>query len=95
MKFYVLAIFVLIIGLVSAGNIHDDGQPGCKTPEELEVVNYRNHWDPTRYWSCTQKGQSAVSVRCPDGQAWLDSQKKCVDWENWNWEEPVHPPSKP
>ncbi|XP_055853630.1 uncharacterized protein LOC129917236 [Episyrphus balteatus] len=96
MKFFVAAILaVLIIGLTSAVNINDDGQPGCKEAIELEVVNYRNLWDPTRYWSCKQRGVAAVSVRCPDEHAWLDSQKKCVEWIDWNWEELVAPPSKP
>ncbi|XP_055907760.1 uncharacterized protein LOC129942737 [Eupeodes corollae] len=95
MKFYVLAIFVLTIGLSSAAHIHDDGQPGCKTPTELEIKYFRNTWDPTKYWVCQELGVEAVSEKCPHVKAWLDSQKKCVPWEDWVWEEPEHPPSKP
>ncbi|XP_055907759.1 uncharacterized protein LOC129942736 [Eupeodes corollae] len=96
MKSYVIAIFgVLIIGFCSAALIHDDGQPGCKLQAELVIESFRNTWDPTRYWSCKQRDQAAVSVRCPDQTGWLDSVKKCVDWDNWSWEEPTPPMSRP
>ncbi|CAD7082264.1 unnamed protein product [Hermetia illucens] len=72
---------------------HGNGQPGCKTAEELGRL-WRNNWDPTAYWKCEAAGQPAKLVRC-SGQAFSDAEQKCVDWSCWVWTPPCDPPSKP
>ncbi|CAD7082263.1 unnamed protein product [Hermetia illucens] len=72
---------------------HGDGQPGCKTEEELGRL-WRNNWDPTAYWQCEEANQPAKLVRCP-GLAFSQNEQECVDWSSWEWTPPCDPPSKP
>ncbi|XP_055906015.1 uncharacterized protein LOC129941418 [Eupeodes corollae] len=94
MKLCVAVAFLMTLG-VSMAVILGNGQPGCKTDSEMTVKNFRNLWDPTLYWVCEQKGYPASSSKCPDMTAWDDASKKCVDWDDWGWLDPVEPPSSP
>lgn len=73
---------------------YDDGQPGCKTSEEVNKP-FRNNWDPTSYWQCSVQGEPATKQKCPSSQVFLDSSRKCVNIWEWVWTDPVPPPSKP
>ncbi|GAB0099608.1 Chitin binding domain [Sergentomyia squamirostris] len=76
-------------------NDHTNGQPGCKTPEEVETRVWRNNWDPTRYWVCEVQGQAAAEALCPPEQGFLTEVRGCVPWADWEWVQPVAPPSRP
>ncbi|KAH8312825.1 hypothetical protein KR044_013100 [Drosophila immigrans] len=71
-----------------------DGQPGCKTQEELDIGLFRDNWDATSFWKCNELNEPASKVRCPDEMGFMDSLKDCVVWDDWKWEKPVAPPSE-
>ncbi|XP_017081740.1 uncharacterized protein LOC108115009 [Drosophila eugracilis] len=90
-----LALSVLLIisfGLVNAYN--GDGQPGCKTQDELDIAVFRNNWDSTSYWKCETLNKPAIEIKCPDEMGFMDSLKNCVSWDEWEWEKPVAPISE-
>ncbi|XP_055703423.1 uncharacterized protein LOC129801949 [Phlebotomus papatasi] len=79
---------------------HTNGQPGCRTQEELDRRFWRNNFDPTRFWECTTLNQAASAVTCEEhtgqvGLAWFDERQECVDWSEWQHTMPVAPPSRP
>ncbi|XP_055850969.1 uncharacterized protein LOC129915451 [Episyrphus balteatus] len=93
MKASILAIFfVAIIGIALGSNNLRDGRPGCATDIEMRQVYYRNFWDANAYWKCINKGVPASPMRCEEG-GYQGNLRKCVDWEDWEWEDPVAPPS--
>ncbi|XP_055906507.1 uncharacterized protein LOC129941803 [Eupeodes corollae] len=87
-----LVCLVAIFGIVLGFSDLRDGRPGCETDRELQQVYYRNLWDANAYWVCKKKGVPATAMRCDEGgfQARL---RKCVSWDDWEWEDPVAPPS--
>ncbi|XP_055849441.1 uncharacterized protein LOC129914295 [Episyrphus balteatus] len=95
MKFIVVSAFLLVLAVSSLAAPSGNGQPGCATSQEIETVLYRNLWDPTAYWKCTELKVPASAGRCPDEEAFQDSVKKCVPWDQWTWEPLKAPPSVP
>ncbi|XP_017845391.1 uncharacterized protein LOC108601926 [Drosophila busckii] len=93
MKLQFALCFVILAA--SMANAYDgDGQPGCKTQEELDIGVFRDNWDPSSYWKCETMDEPATKVRCPTESGFMDSLKDCVNWEEWQWEKPVAPPSE-
>lgn len=76
-----------------------NGQPGCRTQEEITTRDWRNNWDPTRFWRCTNLDEAAVAVTCEQetGQVggFMTSVGGCVSWDDWVWEPTANPPSSP
>uniref|UniRef100_A0A182TB50 Chitin-binding type-2 domain-containing protein n=1 Tax=Anopheles maculatus TaxID=74869 RepID=A0A182TB50_9DIPT len=64
---------------------NSNGEPGCKTKEEIEQGVWRHNYDPTRYWECTKLNERAILRSCQD-QAFHPTQLDCVDWDDWEWE---------
>ncbi|XP_052862610.1 uncharacterized protein LOC128269242 [Anopheles cruzii] len=71
-----------------------NGEPGCKTKEEIDQGYWRHNFDPTRFWECTKLNEPAVLQSCQH-QAFHPSQLECVDWDNWEWEPVCAPLSRP
>jgi len=94
MKLQLTICVVLLAACCLTNAYHGDGQPGCKTQEELDIGVYRDNWDPTSYWKCENLNEPASKVRCPDEMGFMDSLKDCVVWEEWKWEKPIAPPSE-
>lgn len=86
-----------MIAVASAACVHshDDGRPGCLTIEEVDTRNYRNNWDPTRYFVCDDLGVTARVEKCPNSYGFQTSANKCVSFEDWVYETPCIPPSAP
>uniref|UniRef100_A0A1B0C6Y9 Chitin-binding type-2 domain-containing protein n=1 Tax=Glossina palpalis gambiensis TaxID=67801 RepID=A0A1B0C6Y9_9MUSC len=99
MKLKVCIIFLMLLIAVSKGYPYAyNGQPGCKTDEELQVKYYRFITNKTLYWKCVEMGKPAVVERCPNGQGYLDPVKSCVDFRHWYWTPLINqakPPSEP
>lgn len=85
-----------IFGYVSALSLgtdwytydHTDGQPFCKSIG----LTYRNNWDPTKFWICTQENANGVAKSCPpETPAYQGSLRKCVQWKDYKWETPENP----
>ncbi|EDV92619.1 uncharacterized protein LOC6563637 [Drosophila grimshawi] len=94
MKFQ-LAICLVLLAATSLANAYEgDGQPACRSQEELDVAIYRDSWDPTAFWKCESLNEPASKLRCPAEMGFLDSVKECVPWEEWSWEKPKAPPSE-
>lgn len=95
----VLSAIILIALLVAAvsANIHGNGRPGCQTQEELTVRDWRNLWDPTRFWRCETINVPAVVVRCEDvagvSHLWSEAVRACVHESQWVWTPNSLPPS--
>lgn len=87
-----IVLFALFALVAANGN----GQPGCQTDEEMNTRDWRNNWDPTRFWRCENRNVNAAVVRCEDIMGFPSgfmSGRGCVDWEDWVWVQPVNPPS--
>ncbi|XP_030370600.1 uncharacterized protein LOC115621176 [Scaptodrosophila lebanonensis] len=85
--------FVVALGaLTSAYN--GDGQPGCRTQEEVDIGIFRDNWDATSYWKCEKLNEPASRWRCPSETGFMDSLKDCVNWDEWKWEKPAAPLSE-
>ncbi|XP_055905611.1 uncharacterized protein LOC129941091 [Eupeodes corollae] len=98
MKFLVVCglLAVLAVAAVSSNSVKSgDGRPGCKTEQEITDKIYRNFWDSTCYWVCSELGKAATSVRCPDEEGFVYSLRKCVPWDEWIWEPLIAPLSTP
>ncbi|XP_068157047.1 uncharacterized protein [Drosophila tropicalis] len=95
MKLQIALCFVIPVVACNLVHAYDkDGQPGCKTQEELDIGVFRDNWDPTSYWKCEVLNEAATRIKCPSEMGYLDSVKECVNWESWNWEEPAEPISE-
>lgn len=70
------------------------GEPGCETAAEVNKF-FRHFWDPTSYWLCEQVGKPAKLKRCDGSELFSDKHGKCVNYRDWEWSEPVEPPSRP
>lgn len=59
--------------------------------------DWRNNWDPTRFWRCDTLNGIARTVRCAEevGQdwGWLEAAGTCVPWGSWRWTFPSETPS--
>ncbi|KAH8359118.1 hypothetical protein KR093_004463 [Drosophila rubida] len=90
-----LTIGIVLLAVCCLASAYDgDGQPGCKTQEELDIGIFRDNWDSTSFWKCKELNEPATKVRCPDETGFMDSLKNCVSWDEWQWEKPVAPPSE-
>ncbi|KAH8417770.1 hypothetical protein KR222_005686 [Zaprionus bogoriensis] len=90
-----LTIGLVLLAVCSLANAYEgDGQPGCKTAEELDIAVFRDNWDPTSYWKCSTLNEPAARLRCPNEMGFVDSVKDCVSWDDWKWEKPVAPISE-
>uniref|UniRef100_A0A182Q730 Chitin-binding type-2 domain-containing protein n=1 Tax=Anopheles farauti TaxID=69004 RepID=A0A182Q730_9DIPT len=99
MKVLLLAAMVLsvLLGATFASRCirdNSNGEPGCKTKEEIDQGFWRHNYDPTRYWECTRLNEPAVLRSCQD-QAFHPSQLECVDWDDWEWEPVCAPLTRP
>ncbi|GAB0099610.1 hypothetical protein DMENIID0001_154970 [Sergentomyia squamirostris] len=101
-----LALVMCTLVVLAAAEIdwsqldHTNGQPGCRTAEEVATRVWRNNWDPTRFWVCETQGQAAVVELCPQvpglgSLAFMTSRGECVPWSEWDHEFPLAPPSRP
>jgi hypothetical protein len=70
---------------------HGNGRPAC-TAEEMGR-NWRNNWDPTRYWVCESLNAPATEVVCDTALGFSDAAQTCVEWTEWKWTFPCNPPS--
>lgn len=75
--------------MAQAATITSDGEPPCDTEQQVSTTFFRNYFDPTAYWVCVALNVEAIPQRCPDGSAFLDSLKSCVQWDDWFWEVPT------
>ncbi|XP_035781067.1 uncharacterized protein LOC118460679 [Anopheles albimanus] len=93
-----LALVLALLAEVTLGGrcVRDNtnGEPGCKTKEEIDQRFWRHNFDPTRYWECTRLNEPAELRTCQD-QAFHPSQLECVDWDSWEWEPVCAPLSRP
>uniref|UniRef100_A0A1A9WBK5 Chitin-binding type-2 domain-containing protein n=1 Tax=Glossina brevipalpis TaxID=37001 RepID=A0A1A9WBK5_9MUSC len=90
-----VVLFFAVLAIAQANFIFT-GQPGCKTDEEMKVVNYRHFKNKTAYWKCVAKGKPGIFQRCPNTHGYLDDVKACVPWNQWYWTPIVSvPPSSP
>lgn len=94
MKMQLTICLVLLATCTLADVYNGDGQPGCKTQEELDIGVFRDNWDPTAYWKCEILNEPASKLRCPSETGFIESLKDCVSWEDWKWEKPVPPLSE-
>lgn len=91
----VLVIVLALIALTSAQNFPDgNGQPGCKTQNEVDLRDWRNFWDPTRFWRCDTLGVNAVEVTCYEatgnwGYAFDEKTRTCILYQDWKWTFPT------
>ncbi|XP_037953602.1 uncharacterized protein LOC119683809 [Teleopsis dalmanni] len=86
---YFIGLWLALIFVAFANcqsSILGDGKPECTTVEEITTRIFRNTWDPTAYWSCSELNVPATLIRCPDQTAFLSSRKECVPWSDWKWE---------
>lgn len=98
--FTVLVILLIFtIGGIIAGDPCEydsqDGQPGCTTDIEMCKTLWRNNWDPTKYWECTQRGTPGVLRSCPSSEQFYEPILECVSKDIWRWTPMCDPPSKP
>lgn len=90
-----LTICLVLLAICNLASAYDgDGQPGCKSQEELDIAVFRDNWDATSYWKCETLNEPALKVRCPSEMGFMDSLKDCVNWEDWKWEKPAPPLSE-
>ncbi|XP_055923665.1 uncharacterized protein LOC129954048 isoform X3 [Eupeodes corollae] len=87
-----VAAFVALFSSAAALYSNTNGEPKC-TASNVQIGIFRNNFDPTRYWLCDSVGAAAKEVGCPNESGFLDSQKKCVSWTDWVWEQPNDPPT--
>lgn len=93
-----LLLLVVILTLMHPSQAYPpyNGQPGCKTEEEIKAQNYRHFHNKTLYWRCTVIGQPATLERCPKAFGFLEPERKCIHFRYWYWTPPVQmPPSQP
>ncbi|XP_055850189.1 uncharacterized protein LOC129914813 [Episyrphus balteatus] len=95
MKFFAVFAILLVLAVSSMAVPSGNGRPGCKTEQEIRDKLYRNFWDPTAYWVCSEQNTPASSARCPDEEAFVFSVRKCVPWDDWTWEPLIAPLSTP
>ncbi|XP_055907333.1 uncharacterized protein LOC129942433 [Eupeodes corollae] len=94
MKLFVICSLLLILAISSTiAAPRGNGRPGCATSQEIHTRFYRNFWDPTAYWVCSELRKPASAARCQDEEAFMDSLRKCVPWNDWHWETIKSPPS--
>ncbi|XP_058176243.1 uncharacterized protein LOC131291071 [Anopheles ziemanni] len=94
---FTLLLVVAALGVSMAARCVRDntnGEPGCKTKEEVDQGYWRHNFDPTRYWECTRLNEPATLRTCQD-QAFHPMQLECVDWDDWSWEPVCAPLSRP
>lgn len=99
-RLYLLVIIVLMVIAAVAQSKNYDGQPGCKTQEEVDQRDWRNNWDPTRFWRCEKLNEDSKAVTCSqdiglEGYLFDSTVNKCVTAESWNWADTRAPPSEP
>lgn len=98
-----VALFVFAAVIVLAAAYDGNGQPGCKTPEELSPnPKWRNNWDPSAFWECVTLGEAAEPRRCEEVSekgsekvAFDALTQECVTWAEWKWSETEAPLSYP
>lgn len=95
MKLFATCAILLALALGSEAILLGNGQPGCKSEQEIQDKYYGNFYDPTSYWVCSELNKDATLERCNDMTAFLPSQRKCVSWDDWAWEAPIAPLSNP
>lgn len=70
-----------------------NGQPGCKTIQEIEQRYHANPDDITRYWECSGLNEVAICQKCPDATVFeLD---RCVAAGTEIWQPTSEPFSSP
>lgn len=70
-----------------------NGQPGCKTLEEVQKRYHPNPDDITRYWECLGLNEMAVCQRCPDDTVF--ELERCVKAGTEIWYKSEPPRSAP
>lgn len=95
MKSIAVCVVLFALATSSMGIILGNGRPGCKTDQELVDKNYRNLFDSTSYWVCSELNTPATLQRCDSEQAYQASLRRCVSIDDWEWEDPIAPLSVP
>ncbi|XP_055376308.1 uncharacterized protein LOC129608672 [Condylostylus longicornis] len=93
LSIYLIVLAVIINTAYSLYTHGHNGRPNCITRIELEQRNWRNNFDPTRYWICSKERVPATEAKCPDQQFFIGTKNKCVPISEWVWTPPVDPPS--
>ncbi|XP_058444011.1 uncharacterized protein LOC131425822 [Malaya genurostris] len=93
----VTILLLALVGAASARCVRDgtSGQPGCKKQEELTQGVWRHNHDPTAYWECVKLNEAGVLRRCGSDSAFHATLLECVSWDEWEWEPPCAPISRP
>ncbi|XP_055588264.1 uncharacterized protein LOC129740587 [Uranotaenia lowii] len=96
MKAVTLVLCTLVV-TIAARCVRDNGngEPGCKLQEEISQKYWRHHHDPTAYWECVSMNRPAEQRRCGSELAFHAGLLECVPWDEWEWEPPCAPPSRP
>ncbi|KAL7728769.1 hypothetical protein ACLKA6_004133 [Drosophila palustris] len=94
---YLLALCLAFISCCSAAAAYGktNGQPGCRTEEEISVGSYPHFHNKKQYWVCETLGVPARIAFCPVETAFLTAERICVPWAEWYWSPTVLPPSQP
>ncbi|XP_022208134.1 uncharacterized protein LOC111064688 [Drosophila obscura] len=78
-----VALFVAICYADSDCNPDGNGKPDCAGNVGKQ---FRNFWDPTRYWLCSTAGEPDVKLCNQTGYDPVS--QACVDWSEWQWYAP-------
>lgn len=76
------------------GDRPTNGQPGCKTEEEIQQRYHTNTDDPTWYWECPGLNQLAICRQCPDDNIFKAGQCTKIDNDDL-WTNVSEPKSSP
>lgn len=85
-KGFTILLIASVCGVALTTFCDTDGKPNCS-----KLGRFTNHWDPTRYWECTQLHQEPKVHYC-DRQGYDPITQKCVSWEEWDSVECITPP---
>ena len=58
-----------------------DGKPASCS---VGAGNYRNFWDPTRYWLCATASGAPVDTACDSQYLFDPTSRQCVFYNDWN-----------
>lgn len=95
---YLFSVLLILLAVIAVALAFSDGngQPGCQFDEELLVKDYRNNWDPTRFWRCETLNVNAVAVTCHEvvgewGYLFDQTTRTCIPSAQWVWTDFIAP----